>query len=246
MVSQHKSPAMYRVLYILAATKQPYEWFSPPVRPSIRLYVYPSFTAFGQCSSHRIIMKFSGVITIDKRNVHAKGQGQGSKVKVTEFKTQFSRFLTVTAVWIHIWRGNWGFPGCNTDGYEMMHKAWSNIEQGLYCFSRPSVKFQCRPGPINADFDQNWAFPDCNSSLNSAMALNWCTKLGVAEKRCPIFDENIHQISWSYGPKNQWFESNLGKFTRPVTVIKSLRFALLLLLNWTRCWGRHDANVAIL
>ena len=31
-----------------------------------------------------MIMKFSGVITIDKSDVHAKGQGQRSKVKVTE------------------------------------------------------------------------------------------------------------------------------------------------------------------
>ena len=34
---------------------------------------------------------------------------------------------------------NSAFPDCNssfelTDGYEMMHKAWSNIEEVLYCF----------------------------------------------------------------------------------------------------------------
>ena len=28
-------------------------------------------------------------------------------------------------------------------------------------------------------FDPNWAFPDCNSSLNSPMGLKWWTKLGV-------------------------------------------------------------------
>ena len=43
-------------------------------------------------------MKFSGVIAIDKSDVHAKGQGQRSKVKDTEVKTQFSRFQTVTPV----------------------------------------------------------------------------------------------------------------------------------------------------
>ena len=58
------------------------------------------------CSCHRIIMKFSGVITINKSDVHAKGQGQRSKVKVTDVKTQFSRFRTVTPVWIHIWQWN--------------------------------------------------------------------------------------------------------------------------------------------
>ena len=33
-------------------------------------------------------MKFSGVITTDRSDVHAKGQSQRSKVKVTEVKTQ--------------------------------------------------------------------------------------------------------------------------------------------------------------
>ena len=31
-------------------------------------------------------MKISGVITIDRNDVHAKGQGPKSKVKVTEVK----------------------------------------------------------------------------------------------------------------------------------------------------------------
>ena len=35
-------------------------------------------------------MKFSGVITIDKSDVHAKGQGQKSKVKVAEVKPNLS------------------------------------------------------------------------------------------------------------------------------------------------------------
>ena len=56
-------------------------------------------------------MKFSGVITIDKSDVHAWGQGQKSKVKVTRAKkspilTQIGRFRTVTPVWIHQWLQN--------------------------------------------------------------------------------------------------------------------------------------------
>ena len=48
-------------------------------------------------------MKFSGVITIDKSDVQAWGQGQRSKVKVTWDKkspilTQIGRFQTVTPV----------------------------------------------------------------------------------------------------------------------------------------------------
>ena len=73
---------------------------------SVRLDVCLSVTPFSLCSHHRIIMKFSGVITNDKSDVHAKGQGQRSKVKVTELKTQLNRFWTVTPVWIYIWWWN--------------------------------------------------------------------------------------------------------------------------------------------
>ena len=62
------------------------------------------------CSHHRIIMKFSGVITSDRSDVHAKGQR--SKVKVTEVTTQLNHFRTVTPVWIHIWWWN--------DAYSLM------------------------------------------------------------------------------------------------------------------------------
>ena len=55
------------------------------------------------CSPHCIIKKLSGVITVDKSEVHAKGQGQRSKVKFTKVKTQLSCFRTVTPVWIHMW-----------------------------------------------------------------------------------------------------------------------------------------------
>ena len=63
-------------------------------------------TPFPLCSHHRIIMKFSGVITNDRSDVHAEVQDQRSKVNVTEVKTLLSRFRTVTPIWIHIWWWN--------------------------------------------------------------------------------------------------------------------------------------------
>ena len=143
----------------LTATKQLYVWFKPSVRLSI--------TSFWQCSCHRIIIKFSGVITIDKSDVHAKDQGQTSKVKATKVKTQFSRFRTIARVWVHTWWWN-------------EHKASCGIGEVPYCFSRSSVKFQGHAANKIVDFDPNWGFPNCKSSLNSPMATKWCTKLEVA------------------------------------------------------------------
>ena len=88
---------------------------------SVCLSVCPSVTPFWQCSWHLIIMKFSGVITNDKSDVHAKGQGQRSKVKVTEVMTPFSRFWTVTPVWIHLW--------------------WWNVAQSLMLLRRGALLF---------------------------------------------------------------------------------------------------------
>ena len=97
--------ATFQYSSFLAATKQLYEWLQS-VCPSVRPSVCPSVTPFWLCSYQRIIMKFSGVITNDKSDVHAKVQGQRSKVKVTEVTTQLNCFRTVTPVWIHIWWWN--------------------------------------------------------------------------------------------------------------------------------------------
>ena len=107
----------------LAATKQLYKWYFPSVRPSVRLSVRLSVTPFWLCSHHRIIIKFSGVITNDKSKVHAKGQGQRSKVKVTEVTTQLNRFRTLTPVWIDIWWWN--------DAYSLML-----LRRGALLFSK--------------------------------------------------------------------------------------------------------------
>ena len=68
----------------------------------------------------------------------------------------------------------------------MMHRAWCSIVEVPYRFSRSYVKFQGHTALKIVEFDPNWAFPDCISSLNSPMAIKCCTKLEPAKERCPI------------------------------------------------------------
>ena len=85
----------------------------------------------------------------------------------------------------------------------MMHKAWRSIEEVPYCFSRSSVKFQGHTALKFVEFDPNWPFPECNSSLNTPMTTKWCTKLEVALKRCPIVfscDQAALQMVFSVCP----------------------------------------------
>ena len=55
-----------------------------------------------------------------------------------------------------------------------------------YCFSRSYVKLQGHTALKIVEFDPNWAFLDCNSSLNSPMAMKFCAKLETEKERCPI------------------------------------------------------------
>ena len=80
------------------------------VRPSVRLSVRPSVRLSHLSDYVPIIvsswnfqeLSLGTSVTNDKSDVHAKGQGQRSKVKVTEVNTQLDRFRTVTPVLIHI------------------------------------------------------------------------------------------------------------------------------------------------
>ena len=74
---------------------------------------------------------------------------------------------TVTPVWIHLWWWN--------DTYSLML-----LRRGALLFWRSSVKFQGHTALKIDKFDPDLAFPDCNSSLNSPMAMKCCTKLEVA------------------------------------------------------------------
>ena len=94
----------------------------------------------------------------------------------------------------------------------MMHRAWSSIEEVPYCFSRSSIKFQGHIALKIVEFDPNWAFPDCNSSLNSPMAMKCCTKLETAKKRCPIVFQGHPSNSKVTRDKTSRILTQIGRF----------------------------------
>ena len=86
---------------------------------------------------------------------------------------------------------NWPFPDSNSSLNTPMATKWcTKLEVALkrcpIFFSRLSVNFQGHTALKIVEFDPNWAFPDCNSSLNSPMAMKCYTKLETAKERCPI------------------------------------------------------------
>ena len=95
-------------------------------------------------------MKLSRVIAIDKSDVHAIGQGQMSKVKVTEVKTNFwpnFRFRTVTPVWSDQWlRNDTKSLKQHWRGALLFFKVISQIERSNWAkehwFSTQSESFQ--------------------------------------------------------------------------------------------------------
>ena len=212
---------MLHPLNFLAATKQLYEWFSSSVRPPV--------TPFGLSSCHRIIMKFSRVITSDKSDVHANVQGHRSEQVKLDFTDGYEMMHKVCMdieempycfsrssikfqghrrqKYFHIW------PNLSvsrlllqykfTNGYEMMHKAWISIEEVPYCCSRSFLKFQCHRGKKSNQSDPIWAFLDCNLNSNSLMVVKWYIKLKMTSKRCLIvFKGHLWHFKFTGGNKS--------------------------------------------
>ena len=91
-------------------------WMVQSVCLSVCLSVCHTFLIMFPSSYHHEIFR---IITNARSDVHAKGQGQRSKVKVTEVTTQLNRFRTVIRVWIHIWWWN--------DTYSLMLLRWGAL-----------------------------------------------------------------------------------------------------------------------
>ena len=172
---------------LLAATKQLYEWFflsvrlsvcpsvplsvclsvCPSVRPSVRPSVCHTFltflTMFLSSYHHEIV-----------RSYHQGPRQRPCKRSRSEVKGQGHRGHNTTSP----------FPDWNSSEFtyddEIIHIPWCCLGEVPYCFTRSSVKFQGHTALKIIEFEPDWGFLDCNSSLNSPMAMKCCTKLEVA------------------------------------------------------------------
>ena len=108
------------------------------------------------------------------------------------------------------------------------HKALSSIKEVPYCFSRTPLKFQDHTAKPIVDFDPNWPFPYHNYSLNSLMAMKWCTKLKVTLKRCPSFSRSSAKFQGHRAKKSLI----LTQFVRFWTITRV----------WIHQWLRNDAR----
>ena len=126
-----------------------------------------------------------------------------------------------------------GVSDCNSSLNSPMATKWcTKLEVALKrCpigFSRSSVKFQGHTALKIVEFDQNWPFPDSNSSLNTPMATKWCTKLEAALKRCPIVFQGHASNFKGHTAKKSSNLTQIGRF-RTVTPV------------WIHQWLRNYA-----
>ena len=168
---------------------QLYEWFNPSVRPSVCPSVRHTFcTMFSSSYHHKIFWSYyhrNKWCPCKRSRSAAKGQGG---------RVQFFALFRV-------------FPGHNYSFNLQMAMKWCTKLEVVQ--HRCPIVFQDHPSNIKviwgqkiADFDPVWVFPDCNSSLSSLMAVKWCTKLEVAQKRCPIvFQDHTWQKNRRIWPK---------------------------------------------
>ena len=154
--------------HFLAATKQLYKWYFPSVCPSVclsHLFDYvPIIVSPWKFQELLPMTKVRSMQKVKVRGQRSRSQRSQPDLTVSGLQLQFDL----------------------TYDDEMMHIAWCCLEEVPYCFSRSSVKFQGHTALKIVEFDPDWAFPDCNLSLNSPMATKLCTKLEVALKWCPI------------------------------------------------------------
>ena len=69
----------------------------------------------------------------------------------------------------------------------MVHRAWYCLEEVSYCFFKVIRQFQGHTAIKFFDFEPNWAFPDCNYSLNWPIGYEMMQKAWSSIEEVPYF-----------------------------------------------------------
>ena len=132
--------------------------------------------------------------------------------------TQNGRFRTATPLWIHQWLWN--------------AQSLKQHRRGALLFLKVICQNSRSHGTKIADFDPKWALLDCNTSLNSLMALKW------SPKKCPIFFQgHPSNFKVTRDKKISNFDPNWAfpdcKLT--LTASMDLKWCTMLDIVWTNC-----------
>ena len=144
------------------------------------------------------------------------------------------KFLGHTVQKIFDFDPNWAFPDCYwkkeiTNGYEMMHKAWSSLEEVPYCFARSSVKFQGCTALKSSNLTQIRPFRTVTPVWIHQWVWNAAQSLKLHRRGALLFFMFIHQITRSQGSKNHQILTQIERF-QYVTPI------------WIHQWVRNDTQ----
>ena len=117
-----------------------------------------------------------------------------------------------------------------------MYEACSGIEEVPYCFQEVIHQISRSHGRKNRRFWPYWAFPDCNSNLNSQKAAKWWTKPEVSYKRYPIiFLGHLSNFKVTRAEKSMsWLQFERLGMTTPIWVHEWLWNDTELLGAWKR------------
>ena len=105
-----------------------------------------------------------------------------------------------------------------------MHHFWGRIKEVPYCFSRSSVKFQCHMGkqmPFVTRIQRFW-------TVTPVWIHRWLWNDARRGALLLFFRSSI-KLPGHTGRKVDDLNPILSKITRPVTAMKSLRFALFII-----------------
>ena len=131
-----------------------------------------------------------------------------------------------------------------TDGFEIISKAWSNIEEVPYCLSRSSIKFQGHTGQkCDRQFRPKLSVSGLQLQFEFTNGFEMMHKAWCSTEEVPYcFSRSSIKFEALMDRKIDDLNPILSKITRLVAAIKSLRFALFYTHSYNTADGDYPAT----